>query len=187
MKFSKYDKLGAYHWREFELPTPYRTHALHVANWVRPGLTLDVGAGDGLITWLLNSESNRQCVGIDDNETAVKLATEKGEKVEILSIYDLKVNKQFDNIYCGDVIEHLQYPAVAIQNMRNALKDNGKLYLVTPPALPNRKMQDPFHYFEWTPEEMEAFLDSQEMDMQSIRVDQTCKRMYAVFTKRLDP
>jgi 2-polyprenyl-3-methyl-5-hydroxy-6-metoxy-1,4-benzoquinol methylase len=187
MEFTKYDKLGAYHWREFELPTKYREHALHVANWIGSGLTLDVGAGDGLITWLINSESHRACVGIDDNKKAVELAQEKGENVELLSIYELNVKEQFDNIYCGDVIEHLEFPAVAVNKMRDALRPNGKLYMVTPPALPSGKVQDPHHYFEWTPEQMEQFMHRQEMEMQNILVRPNLKRMYAVFTKTNTP
>lgn len=185
MEFTKYDKLGAYHWLEFEQPgSSYREHALIVADWVGPGVTLDVGAGDGLITWLINAELEKDCVGIDDNPKAVELAAEQGSSVELLSIYDLNVKAKFDNIYCGDVIEHLEFPAKALANMHKALKPNGKLYLVTPPSKPNGKVQDPFHYFEWTEEQLQENVEAQGFKLESIETKEHLKRMYAKFIKQ---
>lgn len=74
MGFDKYKERGggAYHWIEYEQKTVYGMHARKVKKWVNNGKTLDVGAGDGLITSLLN------CEGIDNNKIAVKLAKNKG-------------------------------------------------------------------------------------------------------------
>src|SRR6056297_2045858 len=94
--FNKYEKRGAYHWKEFNQNTAYRKHALIVQQWISSGRTLDIGAGDGLITSLIDAE------GIDDNETAVKLAKEKGVNVILGDAYDMPYKKNiFDNVLMG--------------------------------------------------------------------------------------
>ena len=181
MNFTKYDKYGAYHWKEFDMPTQYREHVLHVCQWLRDGHTLDAGAGDGLITAMLNSVA-RPTVGIDDNATAVALAKQAGQPVEQESIYDLAITDKFDNIYLGDVIEHLEHPHLALERMAKALRPDGILYLVTPPAKADGQIDDPLHYFEWTPDQMEHYMHQQGWTMQTLTVKPEWRRMYATFT-----
>lgn len=44
----------------------------------------------------------------------------------------IKINKNFDIVVAGDVIEHLHNPGQFLDNMHEHLKDNGKILLVTP-------------------------------------------------------
>ena len=182
MQFDKYEKLGAYHWDEYERQTQYGQHANYVKNWVRIGHTLDVGCGDGLITSLLDRDAFNTCIGVDDNQTAIDLAEEKGViNVFNRSAYNLEGLTGFDSVYLGDVIEHLEFPEKALCQIKKALKPDGILYLVTPPALPTRKMQDPYHYFEWTPEEMELFMHANGWQLETLTVNPNHVRMYATF------
>lgn len=176
MQFNKYDERGAYHWQEYEFQTEYGQHADLVKEWLKhEGNILDVGAGDGLITHLIKA------VGIDNNPTAVKLAQEKGVPVSLASIYLLPFEeKQFDAVYCGDVIEHLQFPEKAIEQIIWVLKPGGRLYIVTPPALPSRKLQDKYHYHEFTAEELIKYIINFGFELSEPM--QTVKhRMYAKF------
>lgn len=155
MRFEKYAQRGAYHWAEYEAQTTYGKYAGTLPEWITERPLLDIGAGDGLITSLL------QCVGIDDNEEAVALAQEKGVKVVLGSAYELPFEKgDFKAIFMGDVIEHLETPDVALKEIVRVLEDGGYLYITTPKAREDRQLQDPFHYREYTPEELDAFITS---------------------------
>lgn len=147
MKFDKYEKYGAYHWKEFERDTEYREHVLFVLEWVKEKNVLDVGAGDGLIT------KNLGAVGIDSSEFGVKLAKERGANVTIGSAYDLPQTTS-EAVYMGDVLEHLEQPEKAILE---AKKVAPVLYIVTPPK--SETVSD-YHYQEWTPEELKNLVES---------------------------
>jgi len=54
--FDKYDRLGDYHWAEFAAGTVYAEHARFCMQWVKERPCLDLGCGDGLITFLLGAE-----------------------------------------------------------------------------------------------------------------------------------
>lgn len=146
--FDKYKKWGDYHWREFARKNSvYRRHALKVQAWVTEQYGLDVGCGDGLITHLLGSGWS----GIDVDQLAIKLARHHGVRAFEGSIYDL--TGQFEAVYCGDVLEHLEYPSVAIHSISRVTT---VLYLVTPPR---RGMSiRPHHLQEWTNAELLTFL-----------------------------
>jgi len=171
--FNKYEKRGAYHWKEFNQNTAYRKHALIVQQWISSGRTLDIGAGDGLITSLIDAE------GIDDNETAVKLAKEKGVNVILGDAYGMPYKKNiFDNVLMGDVIEHLKYPAKVIDQIKKVLKPKGRLYIVTPPK--GGKM-DKYHYKEYTPEELQQYIENFGFKTMNVTVRPELKRMYLEF------
>lgn len=176
MEFDKYKQRGAYHWKEYEQKTPYGLHADKVANWVRKGKTLDIGAGDGLITSLINAE------GIDDNLIAVALANEKGVNVSVGDAYKLKYpDNHFENVLMGDVIEHLEYPDVAIKEVKRVLKPNGFFYVVTPPAK-KEGLWDKYHYREYTPEELIDYMNTFGFEIiEGVEVILKYVRMYGVF------
>jgi len=176
MEFDKYKERGGYHWIEYEQKTVYGMHARKVKKWVNDGKTLDVGAGDGLITSLLN------CEGIDNNKIAVKLAKDKGVNVRNCDIYNLDYDEDtFDNIFMGDVIEHLEFPDIAINNIKKILKNNGLLYIVTPPKI-GETLHDKYHFKEYSPIELIEFLKPFDFEIiGGIEIIEEYIRMYAVF------
>jgi len=128
-KFDKYEQFGAYHWAAYENPpNEYHDHVNHVVEWLKGEASiLDVGAGDGLIASKLGA------IAIEETELAVKLAQEKGAKVEKGSAYNLpQGDKRLDAVFLGDVIEHLEKPEKALAEIHRVLVDEGRLYVVWP-------------------------------------------------------
>jgi len=180
MEFDKYKNLGDYHWKIYSAGTdPYVKHVDRVVSWIGPGKTIDIGAGDGLITSKISS-----CTGIDDNPIAVKLAKQHGVEVKLLSIYNIRCPylSYFDNAFMGDVIEHLAYPDKALLRVKAILKMGGHLYITTPPAYSNGQLHDKHHYREYTAEKLHKFVE--QFGFQLVEPIQTANvRMYAKFKK----
>lgn len=156
-RFLKYEKFGAYHWRQYEQHTKYRRHADRVVSWIEESLVLDIGAGDGKITSLLCA-AGKLAVGIDDEPEAVKLARERGANVIEGDAYDLPYqNEFFEAALMADVLEHLERPTDALREARRVI--SGSLYISTPPKRSDGKLTDKYHYREWTPVELIALVE----------------------------
>lgn len=173
MKFTKYEKYGAYHWRQYEKNTKYRFHADKIARWVNEKRILDVGAGDGLITHLLNAD------GIDNEPEAVRLAQEKGVPVELGDAYNLPYgDDSFEAVTMCDVLEHFDEPERALAEARRVAP---VLYITTPER---GMVNDPFHVQEWTRDELPTFMEKNGWHIDGdIEVRGTLKCMYARFTR----
>src|SRR3989338_6793289 len=126
MEFSKYKKFGAYHWKQYEdKNTKYFRHANRVKEWIQEKNALDIGAGDGKITHLLGIK------GVDKEPEAVRLAQEMGADVVLGDAYNLDCkNEEFDAVFLGDVLEHIEFPRKALKEARRILKDY--LYIASP-------------------------------------------------------
>lgn len=182
MEFDKYRKFGAYHWAEHEQHTTYGVHADKVANWVKEDNILDIGAGDGLITHLLQ-EKGKTIIGIDDDETAVKLANEKGAPVGVMSAYKIEFPEEiFDAVLLADVIEHFEYPSEVIWEIYKVLRLEGMLYITTPPKLEGGGLHDKYHFREYSPKELVQFMKSLKFELvEPTEVKNV--RIYAKFKK----
>jgi ubiquinone/menaquinone biosynthesis C-methylase UbiE len=154
MEFTKYKDHGSYHWKQFYSGSKYRKHALRVANWVKEKSVLDIGAGDGLITFLLGAK------GIDNEQSGVDIARSKGVDVVLGDVYNIPFKDgEFESVTMIDVLEHLEDPIKALQEVKRVLGRN--LYIATPPKREDGKLTDKFHYIEWTPDELKTLVESQ--------------------------
>ena len=175
--FDKYRKRGDYHWRLFAQPESiYRRHVLRVQKWVRQGRMLDIGAGDGLITYLLNAE------GIDADRYGVEIAKAKGVMVELGDAYNLSGYFGYDNVLMLDVLEHLEYPEKALAEVGKVLNDGGLLYITTPPARENGKVNK-YHYREYTPMGLVKFMSDCGWDCVEAELVIECKAIYGIFKR----
>lgn len=174
MKFTKYHKFGAYHWKQYADNTKYTRHADRVKEWIKENNVLDIGAGDGKITSLLGAK------GIDNEPEAVRLAQEKGVDVVLGDAHHLPYkDEEFEAVFMGDVLEHFEFPREALKEARRVLKQY--LYLATPEKGTNN---DKFHYQEWTPEELKELTESEGFLLEGdILVVPKDKRIYGKFKK----
>ena len=142
-KFTKYEKYGAYHWKQYADGTKYKAHADRVVEWVTDDKILDVGAGDGLITHLLGAQ------GIEYEAEGVRLAQEKGVDVIQGDAYQIPFeDDSFDAVTMIDVLEHFDDPAKAL---REAKRVAPVLYVNTPPKKDDGTLTDRLHVQEWSP------------------------------------
>jgi len=175
MEFNKYKERGAYHWKEYGSDTIYTQHVdyfVELYEMYKAGdNTLDIGAGDGLITDKIG------CVGIDDNELAVKLARGNGANVTLGSAYNL--SGSYDNVLMCDVIEHLEFPDKALEQVYRITKD--RLFIVTPPY--NGTIRDKYHYREYTEESLIVLMEANGFKAEYLTTIPEYVRMYGVFEK----
>lgn len=141
--FTKYAQFGAYHWKQYADGTKYKAHADRVKEWVKEKSVLDVGAGDGLITSLLNAK------GIEYELEGVLLAQEKCVDVIQGDAYALPFeDNSFEAVTMIDVIEHLEDPQKALKEARRVAP---VLYINTPPKKDDGTLTDKFHIQEFSP------------------------------------
>lgn len=149
IEFTKYKEKGAYHWEWYKNNEHYRSKVNQILKLVEEKSVLDVGAGDGLISSLLDIK------GIDNDEEGVRLAREKGADVILGDAYQIPFeDESFDSVLMADVLEHLEFPEKGLLEARRVLKKY--LYITTPER--SDKMSK-FHYQEWTHKELEELVE----------------------------
>ena len=180
MIFDKYEKQGDYHWQQWrQRNNPYAHHAAFCRDWVKERPCLDVGCGDGLITHLLGPAA----VGIDDCPKAIELALKHSVIARLVDVYELYAFTNYAAVFLGDVIEHLSEPDRALESIRKALRDDGKLYISTPPK--RGPVPGPYHYREYEPEELQAMVERHGFKLDgAILVKAEWVEMYGEFTKQ---
>lgn len=178
MQFNKYRDHGDYHWREYIAKTPYGKHVDKLVEWIgKDSEVLDIGAGDGLIVSMF-----RNGFGIDNDKYALDICKQKQVNVSYGDAYDLPKEKKYTNILLGDVIEHLEFPDKCIQEIKKIIKNDGLLFVTTPPAQKNGKLSDKYHYIEYTPSTLEhLFIKHGFVLYQPIEIVLEYNRMYAKF------
>ena len=155
--FDKYKILGAYHWDSYKNELEYRTHVDYIVeNWKKrsKGTLLDVGCGDGLISYFL-AESGFKVKGIDIESEGVKLAKRKCSSV-IFEVKDVfNINEQFDYLLSSEVIEHLSNPDEFLQKIKGLFV---KEALITTPNKNYYSDPDRYHLREYCIYEFENLL-----------------------------
>jgi ubiquinone/menaquinone biosynthesis C-methylase UbiE len=153
-RFTKYETRGDYHWREYARGTKYKAHADRVAEWVTENNVLDIGAGDGLITYLVGAKTK----GIEFEPNGVRLAQEHGVDVIQGDAYALPFDdNSFDACMLIDVLEHFDRPLDALREARRVAPI---LYVNTPPKKDDGTLTDSFHVQEWSPAGLVKLVES---------------------------
>ncbi len=90
---------------------------------------LDIGCSVGRIISLSPSKIE----GVDIDKKALQIAKSRGCKVQYANISEKLPFKDesFDAIFLSQVIEHLENPLFAMQEIKRVLKKNGKLVAIT--------------------------------------------------------
>ena len=102
---------------------------------------LDVGCACGDLGVALKEIKQATVYGFEYNPDSIKIAqeTKAYEEIHQLNLDNLteadfpQYKQNFDYIVCGDVLEHLRYPAETLKILKNYLKDDG--YIIA--SIPN--------------------------------------------------
>jgi len=74
--------------------------------------------------------------GIDVQKEKINKLRKEGHKVVFDNVQRLenlkKLNKKFNVIVAGEIIEHLENPGLFLDNIKNFLNDDGILIITTP-------------------------------------------------------
>jgi len=177
MKFTKYHKYGAYHWKWYKNPIKYKNYKKHVDKinaWIKEDKILDIGCGDGLITYILGGK------GIDNEKMAIKVGKRRGANIEFGDAYSLPFqDEEFDAVFMGDLLEHLEFPQKAIKEARRVLKKY--LYLV----VPIHEFSSLVYNHTWTEEKLKNLVEKQGFvqEEEQERTKTTFPKIYAKFKK----
>ncbi len=128
---------------------------------------LDVACGTGYGLPFLRKKANR-VVGVDVSwEALLEAKSRCDDRIYVLMASALRLpfpDETFDVVTSFETIEHLHERQQFLQEIKRVLKMNGLLVLSTPNANytkpVNGKPTNPFHVFEYTPEELKIELDS---------------------------
>lgn len=169
IEFLKYKQRGAYHWDSIS-NNPMKSNAFVKGRYIkctqlirevcnfRGKNVLDLGCGDGLLSYLLWKEG-AQVYGIDNLYVPIKFAMEKHKRFNtscrfaVMNCYRTGFNSNFfDCVVCSDVIEHVSKPLELLNEMKRVLKHGGYGIISTPIRV-THKPNDTMHIREWFPEE----------------------------------
>jgi 2-polyprenyl-3-methyl-5-hydroxy-6-metoxy-1,4-benzoquinol methylase len=98
------------------------------------GRALDVGAGSGRLLGLLADQAGYR-VGIELSPQAAELAREFADEIVVGDVMTDSVSlpaQSFDVIVCGDVLEHLPDPHLALQKIVGWLAPRGAVVISVP-------------------------------------------------------
>jgi 2-polyprenyl-3-methyl-5-hydroxy-6-metoxy-1,4-benzoquinol methylase len=76
----------------------------------------------------------RSIIGIDNNKKEINKLNKKGYKIIYGDAENFQLNKKFDVIIAGELIEHLSNPGLFLQSCKKNLKDSGIIIITTPNA-----------------------------------------------------
>jgi 2-polyprenyl-3-methyl-5-hydroxy-6-metoxy-1,4-benzoquinol methylase len=159
--FDKYERHGAFHWRELENNAIYRQKVETIMARVSSSdVVLDIGCGDGAYAAFI-AKKCKSVVGVDADYDAIRLAKTKAQCLGIpncrfiqsaigrLSFRRTGVRRPFDVIYSMDVIEHLPDPEELLKAATSLISSNGLIIIGTPLFI-SPELVSPYHVREFT-------------------------------------
>ncbi len=147
IQFDKYHKRGpGYHWGQISWSITRRNIFVAARYEIALGQLghcegkrlLDVGCGDGALSYLLARRTGAHVTGIDSSADAIHFAREKTKSdsnIEFIeaSAYHLPFPPDsFDYVVSSDVIEHLQDPQAMLTEIKRVFDGKGKIIITTP-------------------------------------------------------
>jgi ubiquinone/menaquinone biosynthesis C-methylase UbiE len=146
IKFDKYKRRGVgYHWDQIGKSLTKRNVfvvaryniVLKLIGDCKEKRLLDIGCGDGALTYLL-SQKGGFTIGVDNSDEALEFAKEKTNEIRNIeftkaSAYCLPFeDKYFDHVVLADVIEHLEEPQEMLKEIKRVYNGKGKIIITTP-------------------------------------------------------
>jgi len=78
------------------------------------------------------AQINPNVLGVDIDLDGAKVLNEQGFHVIVADVETMDLQRQFDTIVAGEIIEHLENPGIFLRNMHRHLKPGGVLIISTP-------------------------------------------------------
>lgn len=78
------------------------------------------------------AEANPNVLGVDIDPEGTKVLNDAGYKVIVADVETMDLQRQFDTIVAGELIEHLENPGKWLRNMHRHLKPGGVIIVSTP-------------------------------------------------------
>lgn len=107
-----------------------------VMPFIRGESVLDVGCASryGMSDWLhgLLVQTYPHVAGIDINKETVHVLQDEGFDVQLADAQDFDLHRQFDTVFAGEIIEHLDNVHGFLTSVRRHLNPGGRLVLTTP-------------------------------------------------------
>ncbi|MDD4872639.1 MAG: class I SAM-dependent methyltransferase [Kiritimatiellae bacterium] len=106
----------------------------HAIKWLQGPKVLDVGCGEGItLGKIIRLHPDWKVEGIDVDPVNVTICREFDLPAKRGSVYELPYeNNFFDSCLLMEVIEHLEYPEKALNEISRVTKQNGKIIIVFP-------------------------------------------------------
>jgi 2-polyprenyl-3-methyl-5-hydroxy-6-metoxy-1,4-benzoquinol methylase len=120
---------------------------------------LDAGVGPGIaLHELLRNATPAAVTGFDFSTSALEHARRllPHGRFERRSVYD-PLDEQFDVVLCTEVLEHLEHPAEALQNLARLISAGGVLVLTVPDGRIDFSAK---HINFWSPESWRIFVEA---------------------------
>jgi 2-polyprenyl-3-methyl-5-hydroxy-6-metoxy-1,4-benzoquinol methylase len=167
--FDKYQKYGAYHWKDVEIKGLKSLKSFSLTLWTRYQIILkeldpikmqtgsEIGCGDGVLSFLAMKKGIKSMLGCDTNQYGISLARLKTSPYKISGlVYEDKIfsdcmvkDASLDFVLMADVIEHLEQPKSILNEIKIKLKPQGKLIMTTP-FKKDIGVWDTYHVTEYT-------------------------------------
>jgi SAM-dependent methyltransferase len=130
---------------------------------------LEIGCGPGYLLEAAKHAGVPRAVGVDRNPWAIEQARRSGHSAYIGSIDVVPPNDRFDAVAMLDLLEHIPEPMPFLAQVRQRLRPNGRLLIMTPnlesllARISGRrwvsfKIPEHLHYF--TPRSLARLLDA---------------------------
>jgi SAM-dependent methyltransferase len=78
------------------------------------------------------AEVNPNVLGVDIDQEGVKLLNDQGYNVILADAQTIQLQRQFDTIVAGEIVEHLENPGDFLRNMHRHLRPGGVIILSSP-------------------------------------------------------
>jgi len=172
IKFDKYQTRGAYHWQQvkpgiFNYSSFVAARYQQVINLIpqkKAQTILDIGCGDGVLSWLIYQKTKASIIGIDSEKLSIQFAEQEFKRRQakakflVTNAYKLPFeNNSFDMIVSTEVIEHLSDTKKFLAEIKRVLKPKG-LCIITTLVKLSAVPEDKMHVKEFTPKELKICL-----------------------------